>query len=401
MHVRRRTGHGRRALLPAVGLAAVVLATATGSFANSGANTSGPPNIQGEAGTLPNVDNRRGRNAPTQAQRGSVKPGSEARFNKFGAPAALSDSGTYLATGLPGSDVAAARAYLSDNRELLGLSADAACKPRARQRTADRQGERRALPPGLRRPRGRSRRSRDGRRRRRQGRVPVLVADHGHECHQRGRPLSRRRPCSAAARAAGQPAGSISNLRSENGWLVLDVKGYTDPARARLVGVPTPTDGVRRAYEVLLMDVAGVDPIGAMSYIDAETGALLLRDGIVDYATDNPAWKVFPASPPLDYSTTDTRELWCWTITPSVPGCEQAVANSASPAPWDVDAATGHAVVPHARQQRAGDGEVELERRQRNRAPTTQPRRPATTCTRGRTSGTRTAVTRPRSRRPS
>ena len=68
MHVRRRTGRGRQ-LLPAVGLAAVVLVTATGSFANSGANTSGPPNIQGEAGTLPNVDNRRGRNAPTAGQR--------------------------------------------------------------------------------------------------------------------------------------------------------------------------------------------------------------------------------------------------------------------------------------------------------------------------------------------
>ncbi len=114
MHVRRRTGTlARRALLPAVGLAAVVLTTATGSFANSGANTSGPPNIQGEARTLPNVDNRRGRNAPTQAQRGSVKPGSEARFNRFGAPAALSDSGRYLATGLPANEVAAARAYLS------------------------------------------------------------------------------------------------------------------------------------------------------------------------------------------------------------------------------------------------------------------------------------------------
>ncbi len=176
--------------------------------------------------------------------------------------------------------------------------------------------------------------------------------------------LSPEEAVQAAAKAAGQPAGSVSNLRSENGWLVLDVKGYTDPARARLVGVPTPTDGVRRAYEVLLMDVAAVDPIGAVNYIDAETGALLLRDGIVDYATDNPAWKVFAASPPLDYSTTDTRELWCWTITPSVPGCQQAVANSASPAPWDVDAATGHAVVPHARQQRASDGEVEFERRQ-------------------------------------
>ena len=85
----------------------------------------------------------------------------------------------------------------------------------------------------------------------------------------------------------------------------------------------------------------GVDPIGAMSYVDAETGALLLRDGIVDYAADNAAWKVFAASPPQDYSSTDTRELWCWTMTPSVPNCQQAVANDASPAPWDVDAALG------------------------------------------------------------
>ena len=153
--------------------------------------------------------------------------------------------------------------------------------------------------------------------------------------------LSPEEAVQAAAKAAGQPAGSLSNLRTENGWLVLDVKGYTDPARARLVGVPTPTNGVRRAYEVLLMDVTGVDPIGAMNYIDAETGALLLRDGIVDYAADNPAWKVFAASPPIDYSTTDTRELWCWTISPSVPGCQQAVANRASPAPWDVDAELG------------------------------------------------------------
>ena len=83
MHVRRRTSLGRL-VLPVIGLAAVVLATATGSFADPGANTSGP-NIQGEAGPLPNVDNRRGRNAPTQAQRQSVKPGSKARFNKFGA----------------------------------------------------------------------------------------------------------------------------------------------------------------------------------------------------------------------------------------------------------------------------------------------------------------------------
>jgi hypothetical protein len=145
----------------------------------------------------------------------------------------------------------------------------------------------------------------------------------------------------AAAQAAGQPAGAISKTRRENGWITMNVDGYTDPARVRLVGVPTPTDGVRRAYEVLVMDVVASDPLGAMSYIDAENGSLLVRDGIVQHASDNPAWKVFPANPPLDYSTSDTRELWCWSITPSVPGCEKVVANSASPAPWDVDATTG------------------------------------------------------------
>jgi len=340
MHVRRRMVHGRRVLLPAVGLTAVVLATATGSLANSGADTSGPPNIQGEARTLPNVDNRRGRHAPSQAQRSRVKSGSEVRFNKFGAPQALSDPGTYLATGLSQGDVAAAREYLIDNRELLGLSGDELASLELVNAPPIGRGSAVLF-----------RQVFDGLEAGRDGLVTVGVVDGKVAFLSSSLTtdtnvtnnvvLSPEEAVRAAAQAAGQPAGSISNLRSENGWLVLDVKGYTDPARARLVGVPTPTNGVRRAYEVLLMDVAAVDPIGAMSYIDAETGALLLRDGIVDYAADNPAWKVFAAAPPLDYSTTDTRELWCWTITPSVPDCQQAVANSASPTPWDVDAALG------------------------------------------------------------
>ena len=340
MHERPRTGHGRLALLPAVGLAAVVLATATGSLASSGPNTSRPPDFQGEARTLPNVDNRRGRNAPTPAQRGGVKPGSEARFNKFGAPAVLSASGGYLATGLPANEVAAARAYLRRNSALLGLSPN----------QLDSLELVNAPPIG----RGKAvlfRQVFDGLEAGRDGLVTVGVVD-GKVAYLSSSlttdptvtndvVLSTEEAVRLAAKAAGQPAGPISSTRSENGWLVLDVKGYTDPARARLVGLPTPTNGVRRAYEVLLMDVSGADPLGAVSYIDAGSGELLLRDGIVDYATDNPAWKVFAASPQLDHSATDTRELWCWTISPSVPGCQQAVANGASPVPWDVDAALG------------------------------------------------------------
>ena len=122
-------------------------------------------------------------------------------------------------------------------------------------------------------------------------------------------------------------------------------------------------DGVRRAYEVLLMDVAGADPIGAMNYIDAETGALLLRDGIVDYAAapgvegvpSLPGARLFddrhPRALVLDHHALGTRL--------PAGGRQQRIAGAVGRR-----CGAGHAVVPHARQQRAGDGEVELERRQ-------------------------------------
>jgi extracellular elastinolytic metalloproteinase len=91
--------------------------TAAGPLAASGSTAAQGPNVQGEENARPNVDNR-----GSARQRDSVQPGSEARFNKFGAPEALSDPGAYLASVLPADDVAAARAYLSANRELLGLS---------------------------------------------------------------------------------------------------------------------------------------------------------------------------------------------------------------------------------------------------------------------------------------
>ena len=126
MHVRRRTGRGRRVLLPAVGLAAVVLATATGSFANSPANPSGPPNIQGEA--------VRSRTSTTAVAEGAVGAAARPRQGRVrgpvqqvrGAGGHLGSRRDFLATGLwPSDDVAAARAYLSANRELLGLSEEA------------------------------------------------------------------------------------------------------------------------------------------------------------------------------------------------------------------------------------------------------------------------------------
>jgi extracellular elastinolytic metalloproteinase len=327
----------RRPLLATAGLVVVLLATAAGSLAASGSSTTGP-NVQGEANDHPNVDNRRGRKAPSERQRDQVKAGYEARFNKFGAPEALSDPGTYLATGLPADEVAAARAYLSANRELLGLS---------ESQLADLELVNAPnLGPGsavlFRQTFGELDAGRDGlvavgvv-----EGKIAFLSSSLTTDTQLTGSVvLTPEAAVRAAAQAARQPAGAISNVRTDGGWTVMDVEGYSDPARARLAAVPTPTDGVRQSYEVLLMDLPS--ELGAMSYVDAENGGLLVRDGIVDHAADNPAWKVFPTSPPLDYSSTDTRELWCWNLPAPPAGCQEAVANSASPQPWDVDAETG------------------------------------------------------------
>lgn len=58
-------------------------------------------------------------------------------------------------------------------------------------------------------------------------------------------------------------------------------------------------------------------------------------------------WTVFPANPPLhllaadpwNHPSTDTRERWCWRMSPA--DCTRAVGNLASRAPWDHDTRTG------------------------------------------------------------
>ena len=90
-------------------------------------------------------------------------------------------------------------------------------------------------------------------------------------------------------------------------------------------------------------------PTGRRGYrhvVDAETGAILYREGTVESLVDNPSWDVFPAFPevtrrnafPYGYPSTDTRETWCWE---HAAGCDEAIENAASPLAWDVDPATG------------------------------------------------------------
>ena len=69
-------------------------------------------------------------------------------------------------------------------------------------------------------------------------------------------------------------------------------------AAARAVGAGA------EAAEVLVSD--GADDVNVQSYVDAANGTLLDRENLIDYATDNPAWKAFRAL------STDERAGGSW-----------------------------------------------------------------------------------------
>lgn len=273
--------------------------------------------------------------AAAQAERDAT-----VRWNDFGTPHVVTDSGAPLAEGLPADPVAAAREWIAANNDLFGLSA---------QEVADLEVVR-VSPVGdgdvvlLRQQFGELSAGIDGQ-------VSVAVADgsviHAWSSLTRDTrvtgeaELSAQKAVRAAADEVGRDldAGDVSLAGNQGEWTVMKARGIDDPARARLVAVPTPRDGVRPAWETLLTQPSESE--GFRQFVDAENGELLVRTDVVDHAQDpeNPEWAVFPVSPPLDYSTNDTRERWCWE---AGEGCDRVIGNAASPAPWDVKAKTGN-----------------------------------------------------------
>lgn len=331
----KRTGAIPLILLLLALFAASSLAAAS---ATSGPNEQDGPDFQGEHRGPPDLDARRGKKDPTPTQQAMVRArGARARWNRFGTPQSLITPGGYLATGLSLDPVAAAREWIGQNRELLRLSEQGAEELEVvnvapigpghavllRQRFGD-------LPTGH------------------DGLIAVAVVDGNiayvsssltGDASLVGEPsISPQDAFRIAAANVGRSISpeDISDVREEDGWTVMTVEGFSDPQRARLVALPTPEEGVRAAYETLLLDDA-TEPFAFTHFVDAQTGAVLIREGLVDYADDNPTWRVFPASPPLDYSFADVRQLWCWEAAAS---CDRALANAAATVPWDIDAGT-------------------------------------------------------------
>ncbi|MFG2088476.1 M36 family metallopeptidase [Spirillospora sp. NPDC048824] len=304
-------------------IAATALAV-TGTLLTSGLTVPGQaetrtPRSQppGEHVELPDKDARTGRLAPTTRQRGAAR-GVTVRWNKLGTPASVTASGP-LAAGLAGDPEKAARAYLTGHRELFGLDADAvaglekvAVNPIGegaavllRQRFGD-------LPAGH-----------DG---------LVAVGVTGGKVVSVTSTLSRDdgppAPATLSEEDAVAAAGRDAGIAVSAG----------DIRRVRLVAVPT-AGGVRSAYQVVLMDSSGGEPKAVTSHVDARSGAVLVRENLVDHDSDDPRWSVFPATPPGDYSSRDTRQTWCFV---PAAGCRMVVGGDPSGGlPWDADPATG------------------------------------------------------------
>ncbi len=308
-----RTRTARR--LAATGLASAMLATVAAGIPTSAAAENGPPSgadIQGEARGHRDAD-ARGTAAASASQRSAARAdGVQTRFGRLGTPAVVVDRGAPLATGLPADPERAARAYLAQERDLFGLTQESL--DALETVAVNRIGKGSAVL--LRQTFGNLRTAHDGL-------VSVGVVD--------GSVVS---VTSSLTRGTEQPA---QPRLSEDEAIELarrDAAGHASAgkATAELVALPVP-EGARSAYQVVVTATEDGHAEGYTVYVDAVTGDVLLREDLVDHATDDPTWAVFTANPPADYSSTDTRSTWC--LSGTQPGCTEAVRDASTGSAWD------------------------------------------------------------------
>jgi extracellular elastinolytic metalloproteinase len=167
----------------------------------------------------------------------------------------------------------------------------------------------------------------------------------------------------------------VSVQDTQGGATTLAVNGLSQTQLVKKAVFATPHHGSRKAYDATVT-AKGADGTLA-SYqvvVDAQTGAMLYRQSLVDNLSDNPTWLAFPIAPtttpinayPWNYPNTDTRELWCWT---TLTGCAFEAQDTgvvyplgvASKTPWDVDRdpVTG---VPLATTQTTGNNVDDIQR---------------------------------------
>ncbi|MEV6597685.1 M36 family metallopeptidase [Actinoplanes sp. NPDC051346] len=264
------------------------------------------------------VDNRGGPAAPTSAQRALVRDANiVTRWNKLGTPASVTALKGRLATGPAGNADTVARRYLKNSLGLFALRRAAVDDLETVATTKVGDGTVVLL-------------------RQRYGGLPaahdglVAVAVKGGDVLRVTSSLSPRTAAPTAARLQPEDAlaGALADAKIPREKLA--------DSRVRLVAVPMPGAEPRAAYEVVVMANDADHPLAYTTYVDAIDGRILVRENLVNFAENDPHWKVFPATPPAGGA--DVRQTWCVT---TATGCTRQVLDPATGKAWDVDATTG------------------------------------------------------------
>ncbi|NMO14363.1 peptidase M36 [Pyxidicoccus fallax] len=259
---------------------AVGAASALWLMAPTPAHAVSAPVVQAHAG-LADFDSRTGFVLPTRAQLDAVRTlGATVRWNAFGTPASLISHDGFLGNA-PGADAGtAAREWVRANRELFRLSdADVtslelvnAAKLAGSSGRAVLFRQRFGLLPSA-----------------QDGLITVGLVDGkvayvsssavGSQAEPAPALLSATQAWLAAASNVGRVLSlvNLTGLRVENGWSVFSAAGLSQLQRARLVAFPTPTQGVKAAFETIVLDVNGGQVQAYTSFVDARTGEVLFR----------------------------------------------------------------------------------------------------------------------------
>ncbi len=272
-------------------------------FIPSVVNVFGQLNLFDTEQGLPNFDNRPGVIAPNSTQLSLAKSlGAKVEWNQFGTPHTIIKYGGYLATGLSGDPVSAARQWVRANRVLFRLSDQAVTDLQlVSDGTMPYSASHAVL---FRQKFGNLAPTQDG--------LINVAIINGNVYHVWSSSAGDQAAPGAATLTPTQgwllaaanvnlnvPLADVVSaaLDKQNNWTVLKINGFPQAQQIRLTALPTPTNGVRPAYEANVVNVQGHIAEAYTVFVDAQTGAILYRINRVNWAVDaGPQSQVFQGS---------------------------------------------------------------------------------------------------------
>jgi hypothetical protein len=299
----------------------------------------------GDSGDFPGAEvpvgdaDRRGPDlAPTTAARTALAKlgrGAKTSWTQYGTPHTLTRDHGFLVTGLKGTPVQVARAFLKQNSGLYGLSATAI--DQLEVVSADPLSDTDAAWVVL------LRQKLQGIRLAEDGLVAVGVGKGGNVAYATSSivptsvlgTLSSTKPgisVKTAVLAAAKDAGITGLAAADLSLKAIDAvgfqhvlaKGLHQPQLARLRVLPTTARGARLVYETDVTDIAGGRALSVASYVDAVDGRVLLRRDAIDTFADGPLLK--PPPPATDGTQSGPSIFHVFGSNPRVP-----LTNAAAP----------------------------------------------------------------------